>query len=112
MSTIINSTPRVDGFRMPGEFEHHKGCWMLWPETCDTWRLGAKPAQQAFVEVAMAIARFEPVTMGVSRNQYENARFHLPGEIRVVEMSSNDSWMRDVGPSFVVNGAGDLRGID
>jgi len=112
MAKIINSTPKADGFRMPGEFEPHKSCWMLWPERCDTWRLGAKPAQRAFVDVARAIARFEPVTVGVSRNQYENARFHLPGEIRVVEMSSNDAWMRDVGPTFLLNQAGELRGID
>jgi hypothetical protein len=26
---IINSTPRKDGFRMPGEFEPHADYWML-----------------------------------------------------------------------------------
>ena len=39
---------------MPGEFEPHAGCWMLWPCRSDNWRLGGKPAQQAFVEVAKA----------------------------------------------------------
>ncbi len=37
---------------MPGEFEPHAGCWMLWPERPDNWRLGGKPAQQAFAAVA------------------------------------------------------------
>jgi agmatine deiminase len=36
----------------------------------------------------------------------------LPDAIRVVEMSSDDSWMRDVGPTFVVNGKGEVRGVD
>jgi agmatine deiminase len=36
----------------------------------------------------------------------------LPHAIRVVEASSDDSWMRDVGPTFVVNGAGAVRGVD
>ncbi len=112
MATTLNSTPREDGFRMPGEFEPHQGCWMLWPERCDTWRLGAKPAQKAFTEVAAAISAFEPVTVGVSHSQYENARFRLADAIRVVELSSNDAWMRDVGPMFVVNGRGELRGVD
>ena len=31
--------------------------------------------------------------------------------MRVVELSSDDAWMRDVGPSFVVNAAGELRGV-
>ncbi|MCB0211660.1 MAG: agmatine deiminase [Anaerolineae bacterium] len=106
------TTPRQDGFRMPGEFEAHAGCWMLWPHRPDNWRLGGKPAQQAFVEVAKAIATFEPVTMAVSHSQYQNARYMLPEYIRVVELSSNDAWMRDVGPTFVTNDHDAIRGVD
>lgn len=112
MSKTINSTPKQDDFRMPGEFEPHKGTWMLWPERTDTWRNGAKPAQKTFVEVAVAISRFEPVTVCVNASQYENARNMLPDEIRVVEISSNDAWMRDIGPTFVKNDQGVVRGID
>ncbi len=106
------TTPRLDGFRMPGEFEPHKGCWMLWPRRPDTWRLNAAPAQAAFAAVAAAIASFEPVTVGVSRNQFDSARAMLLPEIQVVEIESDDAWMRDVGPTFVVNGTGEVRGID
>ncbi len=112
MSLLINSTPRKDGYRMPGEFESHAGTWMLWPERPDNWREGAKPAQRTFALVAAAIAQFEPVTMCVSTSQFCNARNLLPPNIRVVEMSSNDAWMRDCGPTFVVNEKGDLRGVD
>ena len=112
MSVTLDSTPRQDGFRMPGEFEPHAGCWMLWPERPDNWRLGGKPAQRAFAAIATAIAQFEPVTMGVSREQFLNARRMLPCHIRTVEISYNDSWMRDCGPTFVVNGQGVVRGID
>jgi len=108
----LTGTPRRDGFRMPGEFEPHKGTWMLWPERTDTWRLGAKPAQKAFAQVAIAISKFEPVTIGVSANQYEHVREMLPRSIRVVEISSNDAWMRDIGPTYVKNEAGEIRGID
>jgi agmatine deiminase len=106
VSITLSSTPKQDGFRMPGEFEPHAGCWMLWPERPDNWRLGAKPAQRAFAAVAVAIAQFEPVTMGVSRAQFVNARRMLPPHVRVVEMSSNDCWMRDCGPTFVVKAEG------
>ncbi|NMC54267.1 MAG: agmatine deiminase [Chloroflexi bacterium] len=112
MSKCIESTPRQDGFRMPGEFEPHAGCWMLWPERPDNWRNGAKPAQRAFAAVASAIAQFEPVTVGVSAGQFLNARHLLPASVRVVELSANDSWMRDCGPTFVVNGQGVVRGVD
>jgi agmatine deiminase len=106
------STPAKDGFRMPAEFERHSGCWMLWPERPDNWRLGAKPAQTAFAAVATAIAASEPVTVGVSAAQFGNARARLPRQIRVVELSSNDAWMRDCGPTFVIDHKGRRRGID
>lgn len=112
MVNTLVSTPRADGYRMPGEFEPHAGCWMLWPERPDNWRLGAVPAQRAFAAVAAAIARFEPVTVGVSARQFLNARRLLPPHVRVVELSSNDAWARDCGPTFVVDDRGGVRGVD
>jgi agmatine deiminase len=111
METLA-TTPADDGLRMPAEFEPHSGCWMLWPERQDNWRLGAKPAQAAFAAVATAIATGEPVTVGVSAAQFVNARAQLPSAVRVVEVSSDDAWMRDVGPTFVVGPRGVLRGVD
>lgn len=109
---MLPSTPRQDGFYMPAEFAPHAGCWMLWPERPDVWREGAIPAQRAFVEVATAIARFEPVWMGVSTKSYPTARAQLPRHINVIQLDYNDAWMRDNGPTFVINDTGDVRGID
>src|SRR5690349_17032928 len=112
MPQTLSTTPANDGFAMPAEFAPHAGCWMLWPERPDNWRLGALPAQQAFANVATAIARFEPVSIGVSAAHYEFARTQLPAHIRVVEISHDDSWMRDVGPTIVTNAKGVRRGVD
>jgi len=112
MPRTLKSTPRRDGFRMPGEFEPHAGTWMLWPERTDNWRLGAKPAQEAFAAVASAIAEAEPVPLGASAGQWENARRQLPDTVRVVEVSTNDAWARDTGPTFVVDDRGRVRGVD
>ena len=111
MAHALTSTPRADGFRMPAEWEPHAGCYLVWPERPDNWRLGGKPAQRAFARVAEAIAQAEPVTVLASAHQYVNARERLPLHIRVVEMSTNDSWVRDTGPSFVVNDSGELRAV-
>ncbi|HEV8443907.1 MAG TPA: agmatine deiminase [Steroidobacteraceae bacterium] len=112
MTRTLDTTPAQDGFSMPAEYAPHAGCWMLWPERPDNWRQGAQPAQRAFAEVARAIARFEPVTMGVSAGHFEFARQQLPPQIRVVEMSHDDAWMRDVGPTFVTNKRAARRGVD
>jgi agmatine deiminase len=112
MTRTLKTTPAKDGFWMPAEFEPHAGCWMLWPERWDNWRESARPAQQAFASVAAAIARFEQVTVGVSARLYLQARVRLPEAVRVIELSSDDCWMRDVGPTFVVDARGEVRGVD
>jgi agmatine deiminase len=85
---------------------------MAWPERTDNWRLGAKPAQEAYAAVAVAIAASEPVTMAVSDDQFEHARALLPPEVRVVEISTDDAWIRDHGPTFLLDGGGRRRGVD
>ena len=85
---------------------------MAWPERPDNWRLGAKPAQAVFAQVAEAIALSEPVTMAVSDAQFEACRELLSERIRVVEISTDDAWMRDIGPTFVTDDAGRVRGVD
>ncbi len=112
MSRVRTTTPREDGFWMPAEWAPHIGCWMLWPERSDNWRNGAKPAQHAFAAVAAAIVQGEPVTVCASPHQYSIAREILDTRIRVVEMTNNDSWIRDCGPTFLVNASGEVRGVD
>ena len=108
----LDSTPKQDGYRMPGEFEPHAGCYMIWPERPDNWRLGGKPAQAVFAKVANTIGQYEPMTMIVSKAQFSNARHWLNDYVRVVEMSNDDSWVRDCGATFVIDDKGGVRGVD
>ncbi|GKD77029.1 agmatine deiminase [Tanacetum coccineum] len=65
-------------------------------------RNNATHGQAIFAKVAAAISHFEPVTVCASSSQWANARKLLPHNVRVAEMSMNDSWFRDSGPTFVV----------
>jgi agmatine deiminase len=112
MSTTLTSLPAEDGYHMPGEFEPHSGCWIAWPERTDNWRLGAKPAQKAYTAVAEAINASDPVTVAVSDGQFEHCRSLLSASIRVVEVSTDDAWIRDTGPTFLLDGDGGRRGVD
>ena len=109
---ILHTLPREDGFRMPAEFERHRGCFLIWPERADSWANGGYAARRAFTNVIKAIARSEKVIVLASFAQYENARASLPPEVKVVEMSTDDAWARDITPTFVKNDKGELRGID
>lgn len=109
---LLHSTPKADGFSMPGEFEPHQGCIMIWPDRADSWQYGGYGARAAFTEVATAISRWEPVTMLVNDAQYETARTMLPDAVRVVECSTDDAWARDIAPTFVRRADGTVRGVD
>ncbi|TXG51560.1 hypothetical protein EZV62_024084 [Acer yangbiense] len=99
----MKGTPALHGYRMPAEWEPHSQCWMGWPERSDNWRDNALHAQSVFAKVATAISKFVPMTVCASAAQWENARSQLPENIRVIEMSMNDSWFRDTGPTIVVS---------
>jgi agmatine deiminase len=112
LSATIETKPAADGYRMPGELEPHSGCWIAWPQRPDNWRDAAGPAQETFAQVAEAIDVCEPVTVAVCDDEFDNCRSMLPASIRVVELSTDDAWMRDIGPTFVVDDHGGRRGID
>ncbi len=109
---ILNSIPKNDGYYMPAEYDKHYGCIIIWPERADSWQYGAVKARKAFSEVAKAISKSEKVTVLVNYEAYDTAREMLPENIRVIEMSSNDSWARDYAPTFLKNDKGKIRGID
>jgi agmatine deiminase len=109
----VVTDPQADGFHMPAEWEPHERTYLIWPERTDNWRLGAKPAQAAFLGVAEAVARSEPVTVLVSTRQWEHARASCSPSVRVVEMTTDDAWARDTGPTFVVDRSrAERRGVD
>ncbi|MCB1331240.1 MAG: agmatine deiminase [Maritimibacter sp.] len=112
MARVLDTTPAADGYHMPGEHRPQDEVFMAWPERPDNWRDGARPAQACFAAVAEAIVGATPVTMAVSAGQYATARAQLADAVRVVEMSTDDSWMRDTGPTFVVDDRGGRRGIE
>ncbi len=109
---IKETTPLTDGFQLVADWAAHQRAYMMWPERTDNWREGAKPAQRIFAEIATRVSHYEPVTMLVSRDQYQHARQVLPETIRVIEMSYNDAWMRDIGPAYVKNQVGKIRTVN
>ena len=109
---IYDSTPKADGYYMPSELAEHKCTYLLWPERPDNWRLGAKPAQAAFKQVVETIAKYEPVVLGVNQSQYSHVLGMNMKNVQIVEISNNDSWIRDTGATFVINGQGGIRAVD
>lgn len=97
---------------MPAEFAPHHGCLMIWPQRPGSWPFDATAARNAFTAVATAIADSETVYMLAGKDCIDSARAMLPPAVRIVPMESDDAWARDVGPTFVTDNKGGLRGID
>jgi len=112
MSKLLNSTPRQDGFRMPGEHEPQDQVWLAWPIREDNWRESGQPAQETFTAIAKAIAQVTPVTVLAPASHVITAHQALgDGGIRVIEIPYDDCWMRDTGATYVVNDQGERRGV-
>lgn len=93
---------------MPAEWEPHECCWMAFPNSRPVWGDTLAAAQQGYAEVANAIAGFEPVRLLTPPAVAATAR-RLCGEgVEVIPWELDDAWMRDTGPNFVVNEAGEL----
>lgn len=113
------TTPRSHHYYMPAEGAPHDRCWMAWPCREVLWGDGLQAARAAYAAVAKAVAAFEPVTMLTPRALVEGA-VRLCGP--AVDVATprhedgwagiDDSWMRDTGPSFLVDGKGGIAGCD
>lgn len=70
----------------------------------------AAEARQAWADVAHAVLEFEPVTMVVDPAEADATRRYLSAAVEIVEAPLDDAWMRDIGPSFVLDGGDDETG--
>jgi agmatine deiminase len=108
----MDPTPRDDGFRMPGEFAPHQRTLMAWPARTegvpDWWGAFLDPSKDAWAAVARAVAGFEPVTMVCPPGQSAEVRDRCGTGVEPLELPIDDSWMRDNGPIFVTNDAGEV----
>jgi agmatine deiminase len=100
---------------MPAEWVDHERTWMAWPssgytlgETIEDWQ----EARATWAAVANAVIEFEPVSMLCEPKDFEVARTFLDPRVELVEAELDDAWMRDIGPTFVKNPAGELAAVN
>lgn len=94
------------GWRMPHEGDAHERTWMAFPRAGTTLGEGAEyqaTAYRAWTDTALAIAEFEPVTMVVDPTETERAKRMLGSDVEIVESPLDEFWMRDFGPTFVLD---------
>ncbi len=106
------NTPRENGFHMPAEWDEHSRCLMAWPCREALWRERMEEARDAYADVAEAISQFEPVTLVVPPAELAAVSMRTATEVSTLPLEIDDSWMRDNGPTFLIDGKGGLVGVD
>jgi agmatine/peptidylarginine deiminase len=94
---------------LPAEWAPQAAVLLTWPREDGDFARWFSAVERNFIEIAVAIARFEPVLI-VAANKSERLKQSLiragaPGErIRVAPVPSNDVWARDHGPITIFRG--------
>jgi agmatine deiminase len=106
-------TPAQLGFYMPAEWERHSAMWFSWPKDPLTWPGRVPQVEEIFVRMMAALAPHETVNLLVDDEATENsarARCAFAGSKNIVfhRLPTVDSWIRDYGPNFLVDGQGRL----
>lgn len=105
-------------FIMPAEYYRHEGTVVIFPERAGSWGRDPSAAQRDFAKVISAIAADERAFVIVNPRTRAAARKLLCGDVNFrnvtfFEIDSDDSWARDVAPTFVRDtSVGEIYGID
>lgn len=100
---------------MPSETAPQDRVWMAFPTggyTLGDTEEEAHAARSTWAAVANAVLEFEPVTMVVAPDDVETAARYLDPRVEVLTAELNDAWMRDIGPSFVLDANKQLGAVD
>lgn len=89
--------------RMPAEWENHLGTIIVWPFRPGSWPGEAREARLAFTQVIQGITKSEIAFVIVNKDSRQSAEELLKGlaNVEFVELQTDDSWARDIGPTFV-----------
>ncbi len=99
---------------MPHEGDRHERLWLAWPTrgyTLGETAAAAQTARRTWAAVANAAAQFEPVSVVVHPRDADIAASLLDPQIEIREREIDDAWIRDSGPSFVLDETGHLGAV-
>ena len=101
-------SPAQLNFRMPAEWAPHRATWISWPHSLATWPDELDTVERTMAGAVRAIGRGESVFINVLDAAHRRHVERVLGEadalgsVRFFEIPTDDAWVRDHGPIFVV----------
>ncbi|WP_046213816.1 agmatine deiminase family protein [Paenibacillus wulumuqiensis] len=101
-------------YKMPAEWTAHERTLLSWPvQDSMVYPEDYENVCKGYQELVSAIAEFEPVTLVVNPEDLEAVQPLFEGlAVDFLPLEHNDAWLRDNGPTIVVNEAGERAGIN
>lgn len=101
-------TPAQLGYRMPAEWEPHRGTWLSWPHKEASWPGKFAPVPDIFSAIVRHLCPAEEVHINVTdadmeddvRRRLVSQRIPL-NSVYFHHNPTNDAWCRDHGPIFI-----------
>ena len=91
-----------DVIRVPADWEPPRAIWIAWPHNRDTWPGNFDPIPDCFRRIIGLIAEVAPVHVIGDVKLRVGARIdHIPN-VTWFDIRTDDCWIRDYGPTFVV----------
>jgi agmatine deiminase len=104
----MTATPAELGYRMPAEWEPHRGTWLSWPHKQASWPGKFGPVPPLFARMVRLLADREEVHINVAGPTMEQEVRALladsgagSGNVFFHHHPTNDAWARDHGPIFL-----------
>lgn len=106
--------PKDLNYTMPAEWGQHERTFISWPvQDSMVYPYNHAAVSAGYAEIIRAIAEFEPVTVIVNPDDMETVeQLALGANVTLLPIRHNDAWLRDNGPTFVVNAEGKLAGVN
>lgn len=103
-------TPKELGYRFPAEWEPQAAVWFAWPVRRSLWPDCFERVREQLAALYVLAARFQPVRVLCAAKEQRGllSMMAAHGDASAVELydyQSDDVWIRDYGPLFLVQDA-------
>lgn len=96
---------------MLAEWEPHARTWMALPPPGGYVEKDDPKALDAWLATANAVAEFEPVSLLVDASEVDRVAALVAPGVDLVTADLDDGWLRDSGPTFVMDADGSLAAV-
>ncbi|MCB1843817.1 MAG: agmatine deiminase family protein [Halioglobus sp.] len=112
----MDSDAKGTGYRFPAEWEPQSAVWFAWPTREDLWPASLATVQQRLCELYVLVSRFQPVHLlcPLRAQPAVRERLQRAGDssgVRFFDFETDDVWIRDFGPLFLLSAGGDELAI-